>query len=276
MNAPRRLTDRLALTRNRHQRRRSKAMFLFQAAMHEVSERLKDVNRTFTKVAIVTGHSDLWRAEFPQAKIIPDTDTLDFAGTGYDLVIHAMSLHWADDPVGQIIQCARVLQPDGLFLACLFGGETLIELRQAMAQAETKITGGLSPRIAPMAEIRDLGALLQRAGLALPVADTQQSTASYLDTTHLMHDLRHMGEANSLADRIRTPTPRSVFHQTQKIYAEHFSLPDGRIKATFETVFLTGWAPAADQPKALRPGSATHRLADFLGTPDQKDPKPKD
>ena len=266
MSNPRQLTDRKALIRNRTQRIKTDALFLMDEGIHDVHERLKDVNRTFTKPAIVTHFPELWRPHFPNAVFISDEPVLDLASQSYDLVIHAMSLHWADDPVGQMIQCARALQPDGLFIGTLFGGQTLLELRQSLAMAEAEVSGGLSPRVAPMAEIRDLGALLQRVGLALPVADSVQLTTSYKDIYALMQELRHMGEANSLFDRLRTPTSRHLFEKAQTIYKTHFGTDGDRILASFEIITLTGWAPSADQPQPLRPGSATHRLADVLNT----------
>lgn len=176
-----------------------------------------------------------------------------------------MALHWANDPVGQIVQARRALTPDGLFLGACLGGRTLWELRSALTEAEVRLAGGLSPRVAPMGEIRDLGALIQRAGLALPVADSLALTVEYRDAFHLMQDLRAMGEGNALAARRRTVAPRALFSEAARIYAESFALPNGRVPATFEFVFLTGWAPADSQPKPLRPGSAAARLADALG-----------
>ena len=223
------------------------------------------VNKTFTDPAIVTPFPQVWQQSVPKAQIIPDDETLGLHEGAHDLVIHALALHWADDPVGQLIQCRRALRPDGLLIVLTFGGQTLTELRAALGQAEIEITGGLSPRVAPMGEIRDLGALLQRAGLALPVADTAPLTATYRDLFHLMSDLRAMGETNALAGRLRHPTRRAVFLRAAQLYAETFGT-DGRIPATFEIVTLTGWAPDASQPQPLRPGSAAHRLADALGT----------
>jgi len=181
-------------------------------------------------------------------------------------VIHAMALHWANDLVGQLIQCRRALQPDGLFLAACFGGQTLIELRAALAEAEIEITGGLSPRIAPMAEIRDLGGLLQRAGFALPVADSARLTVTYRSARHLMHELRAMGENNALANRLRHPTKAAVLRRTEEIYNARHRRDDGTIAATFEMIYLTGWAPDPSQPKPLRPGSAVTRLSAALKT----------
>jgi hypothetical protein len=168
--------------------------------------------------------------------------------------------------VGQIAQARRALRPDGLFIGALFAGDTLWELRQALALAETETTGGLSPRVAPMGEIRDLGALLQRAGLALPVADAARLPVSYATMFDLIRDLRAMGETNVMTDRSRAPTRRAVFARAAELYAERFGDGSGRVGATFEIVYLTGWAPAESQQKPLRPGSAVARLADALGT----------
>ncbi|WP_461426875.1 methyltransferase domain-containing protein [Gymnodinialimonas sp.] len=191
-------------------------------------------------------------------------EALDLEIGSYDLVVHAMGLHWADDPVGQVVQCARALEPDGLFLAAAFGGATLTELRQALAMAETQVMGGLSPRVAPMAEVRDMGALLQRAGLALPVADTLRKTVTYSNVLALMHDLRAMGETNALAGRHKAIPPRALFPTAAAIYEESFPAKENRIQASFEFVFLTGWVPHESQQQPLRPGAATSRLATAL------------
>ncbi len=259
------LTDRTALLRNRA-RADQGALFLHELVADEIKERLNEVNRTFTSVAIVTGFPDFWQTQFPDATIVADDETLALVPGQYDLVLHMMSLHWANDPVGQLVQARHALQPDGLLLATCFGGQTLHELRAALAEAEAVVAGGLSPRIAPMGEIRDLGALLQRAGFALPVADGTPLTASYNNLFHLMHDLRMMGEGNALTHRPRQFTMRNILTEAASVYAENFSNDDGRIDATFEVITLTGWAPAESQPKPLRPGSATTRLADALGT----------
>lgn len=261
------LTDRLALDAHRARARAlGHADFLHRATALDLQERLKAVNRAFTAPAVVTGFPDPWRDAFPDARLVADTDTLDLAEGTHDLVIHALALHWADDPVGQLIQCRRALRPDGLMLCASFGGETLAPLRRALAAAESDIAGGLSPRVAPMAEIRDLGALLQRAGFALPVADSQSYDVSYESALHLMRDLRAMGETNALADRHRRPPPRALFADAAARYAQMAGRPDGRVGAVFEVITLAGWAPGPDQPKPLRPGSASHRLAEALGT----------
>jgi len=268
MQKPPQLTDRDALTRFRARAMKSghPAMFLQEEAILEVNERLNEVNRTFKSVAIVTPFPEIWQKTHPKAKIIPDGEHLALEKEAFDLVIHAISLHWANDPVGQMIQCRQALKPDGLFLAACFGGETLNELRTALAEAEVEISGGLSPRVAPMGEIRDLGALLQRAGFAMPVADTDKKSVTYKNMASLVTDLRNMGEVNAMAHRRKTFTKRAIFKQAEEIYSTAFSTSDGRINATFEIIYLTGWAPDESQPKPLRPGSASARLADALGS----------
>jgi len=264
MQTPPRLTDRTALARARG-RATPAGRFLHDAAVGELHERLAEVNRGFTRPALVTGHPDAWAGALPWAHCTTDAPRLDLTPASHDLVVHALALHWADDPVGQIVQCRQALVPDGLFLAVLFGGRTLYELRSALAEAEARISGGLSPRVAPMAEIRDLGGLLQRAGLALPVADAATTEVHYDSLWHLMRDLRAMGETNALAARARRPARRALFAEAARIYAEAFPAPGRRIRASFETIWLAGWAPDASQQRPLRPGSAARRLADALG-----------
>lgn len=235
-------------------------------AATEIQERLAEVNRQFTAPAVVTGFPEFWARVMPKARIVADTPVLDLMEGAHDLVIHALALHWADDPVGQIVQCRRALKPDGLFLGVLPGGRSLSELRAVLAETETLLCGGLSPRVVPMAEIRDLGALLQRAGLNLPVADSDLRRLSYRDLFHMISDLRAMGETNALAARDRRVLPRGFWPEAARAYAEAFPEDGGRIRATLEFVYLTGWAPGPDQQQPLRPGSARQRLADWLGT----------
>lgn len=231
----------------------------------EVHSRLAEVNRTFTAPAVVSGFPALWSDLMPDARAIADDPVLALDPGAHDLVVHAMALHWADDPLGQIIQCARALRPDGLFLAVMPGGRSLHELRAALAQAESDLTGGLSPRVLPMAEIRDAGALLQRTGLALPVADAETVPLAYRDLNRLLSDLRATGEGNALAARHRAPLPRAVWAAAQTIYARNFADQQGLLPVTVDLIWLTGWAPADSQPRPLRPGSATARLAEALG-----------
>ncbi|CAM4015935.1 methyltransferase domain-containing protein [Palleronia rufa] len=262
--APPTLTDRIALARNRA-RTRNDALFLHDAAADRFDETISAVNRTFTCPAVVTGHPAFWAARHPGAQIVADDAALALEPGAHDLILHAMALHWADDPVGQLVQARRALKPDGLFLAACFGGRTLSELRQALAEAETATRGGISPRIAPMMEVRDGGALLQRAGFALPVADTDRFTVTYADVSALMRDLRHMGEGNALASRDARPIPRSMLDAARNAYSAPDPGDPARIATTFELMHLSGWAPAESQPKPLRPGSAAARLADALG-----------
>lgn len=261
-----RLVDAATLARHRARARLDQAGFLHDEAQIELKERLIDVNRRFTKPAVVSAFPDYWAAFLPDARHVSADEVLDLEPGAHDVVVHAMALHWAEDPIGQIVQCCRALEPDGLFLGAALGGETLTELRQAMAAAEIAILGGLSPRVAPMAEVRDMGSLLQRAGLALPVADRLPKTVTYSDAFALMHDLRAMGEANALAARHRHPAPRALFNDMATRYAQDFAAPQGRIRASFELIFLAGWAPHDSQQKPLRPGSANTRLADALAT----------
>lgn len=261
------LTDRAALLRQRDRAmRQGFADVLHRIAADEIQDRLSEINRRFTAPAVVTGFPAFWAQDFPQARIVADDPVLDLQPGAHDLVIHAMALHWADDPVGQIIQSARALREDGLFIAACPGGQTLHELRAALAQAEVEMSGGLSPRILPMGEIRDMGQLLNRAGLALPVADLVTQRASYRDLFHLGHDLRAMGEGNAMAARLRRPTRRAIMARAAAIMAG--TCPDrdnpSRISVTFDLVFLTGWSPSDTQQKPLRPGSARTRLEDAL------------
>ncbi len=239
------------------------ADFLHEEAACIVRERLAEVNKTFTKSLVATGQRQVWQKLFPQASIIDDAEILEAEGN-FDLAIHGLSAHAHNDPVGQFVQLRNLLKPDGLMIAVMFGGQTLYELRAALAEAEVKIRGGLSPRVSPMGEIRELGGLLGRAGLALPVADNITQTVTYETPLHLMRDLRAMGETNILAAQERNLLRRDLLMHASDIYTRAYSNDDGRVRATFEIVFLTGWAPSDKQQKPLRPGSAQARLADAL------------
>jgi hypothetical protein len=197
--------------------------------------------------------------------VIGDPELLPFRDSSLDLVVSALALHWVEDLPGALAQVRRALKPDGLFIANLLGGETLRELRESLTAAEAELTGGASPRVAPFAELRDLGALLQRAGFALPVVDQDRTTVRYENAIALMRDLRAMGAANPLVERSRKPLRRDVLFRAAEIYAERFSDSDGRVRATFDIVSLSGWTPHESQQKPLTPGSAQSRLADALG-----------
>jgi SAM-dependent methyltransferase len=198
--------------------------------------------------------------------VVADEELLPFRPAGLDLVVSALGLQLVNDLPGALIQIRRALKPDGLLLASLLGGTTLHELREALVVAETETLGGASPRVAPFADVRELGRLLQRAGFTLPVADSETLNVGYPSALHLMRDLRAMGWANMLLDRSRAPLPRATLARAIAVYQERHGRPDGRIGATFEIVTLTGWAPHESQQKPLRPGAAATRLADALGT----------
>jgi SAM-dependent methyltransferase len=198
--------------------------------------------------------------------VIADEEALPFRDASLDLVVSGLALHFVNDLPGVLAQVRRALKPDGLFVAALLGGETLTELRQAFAAAESEIEGGVSPRVAPFADLRQVGALLQRAGFALPVTDVERVTVRYGSAFDLMHDLRRMGATNTLLARRRVPLPRAILMRMAEIYAQRFADGDGRIRATFDILWLSGWAPHPDQQQPLKPGSAKTRLADALRT----------
>jgi SAM-dependent methyltransferase len=197
---------------------------------------------------------------------VADEELLPFRDGALDLVVSALALQFVNDLPGALIQMRRALKPDGLMLAALLGGDTLTELRQAFAIAEAEIEGGASPHVAPFADVREMGALLQRAGFALPVTDVERLTVRYSSPFILMGELRRMGATNVLAERRRKPLRRATLARMAKVYAERFSDRDGKVRATFEVIWLSGWAPHESQQQPLRPGSAQARLADALGT----------
>jgi SAM-dependent methyltransferase len=197
--------------------------------------------------------------------VVADEEALPFRDGALDLVVSAVALQLVNDLPGALIQIRRALKPDGLLLAALLGGDTLTELRQAFAAAEAEVEGGASPHVAPFADVREVGALLQRAGFALPVTDVDRLTVRYASPFALMADLRHMGATNALIERRRTPLRRATLARMAEIYAQRFADGDGRVRATFEIIWLSGWAPHESQQKPLRPGSAQVRLADALG-----------
>ncbi|MFQ5625574.1 MAG: methyltransferase domain-containing protein [Methyloligellaceae bacterium] len=199
-------------------------------------------------------------------RLVCDEEMLPFADASLDLVISGLILHLVNDLPGTLIQIRRALKPDGLFMAAVLGGQSLHELREAFALAEEEVDGGVSPRVAPFGDVRDYGALLQRAGFALPVTDADAVQATYSTPLDLMRELRAMGASNVLTTRRKRPLKRGLLMRAGEIYAQNFPAPRGRIRATFEIIHLTGWAPDPSQPKALRPGSAQARLADALGT----------
>jgi len=240
--------------------------FLLDRVAEDMTERLAAVNRSFADVA------ELWtpgEGSLPPAKFnsltrtgvadSPD-ETLPPHPQSLDLVVSALALQFVNDLPGVLTQIRRALRPDGLLLAALIGGDTLTELRQAFAAAEAECEGGVSPRVAPFADLRDVGGLLQRAGFALPVTDVDRVVVRYDNVFALMSDLRRMGATNILLERRRLPTRRTTMLRMAEIYGERFGDPDGRIRATFDIIWLSAWAPHESQPKPLRPGSATASL----------------
>lgn len=266
------------------------APFLLDRAVAEMDERLSAVAREFPlaldigtpteraaqallasgRVRSVIRISPVPATARPSVPTVTgDEEALPVSPGSFDLVVSLLALQSVNDLPGALIQMRQALRPDGLFLACLLGGDTLTELRQAFAAAESELTGGASPRVAPFGDVRALGGLLQRAGFALPVVDLDRATVRYDSAFPLMADLRAMGLANALSLRGRGPLRRSVLLRTAALYAERFADHDGRVRATFDTVWLSGWAPHESQQKPLRPGSARARLADALGVAEQ-------
>ena len=262
--------------------------FLLDRVADEFAERLAAVLRRFDVAADLGTPTDVVRTALTRlptigtvirsdaaldatatpepTRVAADEETLPFREASLDLVVSGLALQFVNDLPGVLVQIRRALKPDGLFLAALLGGETLTELRQSFAAAESEIEGGASPRVAPFADLRELGALLQRAGFALPVTDVDRITVRYDNAFDLMRDLRRMGATNALLARRRTPLRRATLLRMAEIYAERFADSDGRLRATFEIVWLSGWAPHPDQQQPLKPGSAKARLADALGT----------
>ena len=247
------------------------ATFLLDRVAGDIAERLSAVLRTFDIAVDLGTPTDAARRAIRDrvgtiAAVVADEEALPFRDASLDLVVSALALQHVNDLPGTLIQIRRALKPDGLFLAAMIGGESLAELRAAFAEAEAEVEGGVSPRVAPFADLRDVGALLQRAGFALPVTDVDRVTVRYASPLGLMHDLRRMGAGNALTERRRMPLRRATLRRLLEIYAERFADPDGRIRATFEIVWLSGWAPHESQQQPLAPGSAKTRLADALRT----------
>ena len=276
----------LLRARQRRARARGAATFLIDHVAAEFAERLAAVLRSFdiavdlgtptdalrralagtAKIGVLIAAEPAASALGGQfARIAADEEALPFADGALDLVVSALALQWVNDLPGALVQIRRALKPDGLFMAALLGGDSLMELREAFVTAESEIEGGLSPRVAPFADLRELGALMQRAGFALPVIDSDRLTVRYDNAFALMRDLRAMGATNVLVERRRMPLRRATLLRMAEIYAERFSDPDGRVRATFEIAWLSGWAPHESQQKPLKPGSAAQRLADALG-----------
>ena len=241
--------------------------FLLDRVAEDMDERLHAVLRDFADAADIWTPGEVLRKPSRErfksvAQITPDSgpETLALQPESLDLAVSGLAFQFVNDLPGVLAQIRRALKPDGLLLAAMIGGDTLTELRQCFAAAEAECEGGVSPRVAPFADLRDIGSLLQRAGFALPVTDVDRVVVRYGSAFALMADLRRMGATNILVERRRTPTRRATLLRMAQIYGERFADPDGRIRATFDVIWLSGWAPHESQPKPLRPGSAKASL----------------
>jgi SAM-dependent methyltransferase len=284
MAGPTQIFDRALLDERRLRTlKQGVADFLLRRTADDLAERLKAVKRHFALAAEIGSPSPLVGERLTAAgqvgclirldhlsaacpDIVGDEELLPFRAESLDLAVSALAFQFVGDLPGTFAQIRRALKPDGLFLAAFFGGETLTELRASFAAAEAELSGGASPRVAPFAELRAVGGLLQRAGFALPVTDQDRVVVRYPNPVALMHDLRAMGASNALVERSRIPLRRSVLIRVAEVYRERFGDADGRIRATFDIISVSGWAPHESQQKPLRPGSAKTRLADALGT----------
>jgi NADH dehydrogenase [ubiquinone] 1 alpha subcomplex assembly factor 5 len=263
--------------------------FLVQEVIDRLLERLGDIRREFRRVLVLGAPAGLVEAGLRgrvglevvvaadetaailaagSARVVVDSEALPFAADSFDLVLSPMLLHWINDLPGTLVQLHRCLAPDGLLLVAAPGGETLAELRQALTEAELACEGGAGLRVSPFADVRDAGSLLQRAGFALPVVDLDRITVSYSDALRLMRELGRMGEGNALRQRRLGPIRRETLALACQIYAERFGGPDGRVPATFDILFMSGWKPHPSQQQPARRGSASVRLADALKVPE--------
>lgn len=272
--------------RNRCANHLEKHGFLFDWCLDEIHDRLGVINHDFPtalqigkrsktpnkdSLGIETLHTmDI--AEDLAPNIQADEELLPFKENSFDLVINSLGLHGTNDPAGNLIQIKNTLKPDGLFIGALFGGETLYELRHCLQQAEIETTGGMSPHISPFADKLQIGSLMQRAGFSIPVIDSEKITVTYDNIFKLMQDLRFMGEGNTLIKRPKNITNKQLFLKANEIYSYNFSDIDNRITATFEIIFVHGWAPHKSQQKPLRPGSAEIRMAEALQSTETKLP----
>lgn len=278
---------RLLQMRRRRALKLGAAGFLLDHAASDLMARLSVVLRDFERAAdlgtpgdalrrvlraerkarwIAAANAGIEAGQDSAPHVVADEEALPFADQSLDLVVSALSLQFVNDLPGTLAQIRRALKPDGLFIAALMGGDTLTELREAFAEAESVVEGGVSPRVAPFVDVRQLGSLLQRAGFALPVVDSERLTVRYDSALALMQDLRRMGATNIMKERRRVPLRRETLAQAVQVYADNFSDADRRVRATFEIVWLSGWAPHPRQQQPLKPGSARTRLADALNT----------
>lgn len=283
--------DILKLRRDRAATKAQDYNFLFAETAERLADRLDDTTRNFPMAVDLGCHSgelgqiigtrggietlyqtdisaryaQVARTNNGKGTLVADEEFLPFAEGSLDLILSNLSLHWVNDLPGMLLQARRSLKPDGLFLACMLGGETLKDLREALMTAEAEEEGGVSPRVSPFVDVKDAGALLQRSGFALPVVDADDIFIDYPDALKLMRDLSGMGESNLITKRSKKFTKRSTLARAAAIYHERHARSDGRIMAKFQVVYLTAWAPDESQPKPLRRGSGQVSLVDFLG-----------
>lgn len=269
-------TERMLQNRERAKRLGGDHDFLRAEIADRMQDRIQDVNRAFERILDVGGDMVRFTERADTADFVQLSDSpLDLRQGHYGLILSNLCMHWVNDLPGLLIQLNHALKPDGLLLASMFGGETLRELRHSLLSAEAEITGGANARVIPFAEVKDLGSLLQRAGFALPVTDMDTLTVTYEHPLKLMHELRGMGETNALSAMTDKFLRRDVLLRACEIYQSEFGLENGRVPATFQIMYLTGWHPHESQQKPLKPGSAKMSLADALklGKPPEKPKK---
>jgi hypothetical protein len=278
MQTPAPIFDRRLLAERLKRRQGGEPNILTRTIAEELVERLAFVNRKFETICLIAAepeHISVRLADTGQVKSVETRlpapgDDLSLEPARYDAVFSILDLQAANDVPGLLIQMRRALKPDGLLMACLFAGDTLTELRQSWLAAETIMAGGVSPRVAPMIGMRELGGLLQRAGFALPVADLDRTIVRYADAVALIHEIHQFGLSNCLSDRSRKPVTRGLLGAAVNTYQNNFCDADSRIRATIEVAWITGWAPHESQQQPLKPGSAKARLADALKVPETK------
>ncbi len=269
----------LRLRRKRALPEFAKHGFLFEWSAKQIIDRLQDIKKTFPVTYSIGNRvpDDFWQqlkaqkqietlivSDIAKGDIISDNEILPFQENSADLIVSVLDLHTINDLPGTLMQIRKILKPDGLFIACMLGGETLYELRESLMQTDIEMSSGASPRVAPFADTQTAGALLQRAGFALPVVDSEIIRVSYQTMFNLMADLRGMGESNALTARKKTFTSPVFFARAAEYYQNHFNEEDHRVTASFEIIFMIGWAPHESQQKPLRRGSAEHSLTEFL------------
>jgi SAM-dependent methyltransferase len=272
------LFDRALLAHRLTRKPKPEPDILTRTIAEELVDRLAFVNRRFARACLIAADPEPVAARLKEGGQVDEVETrrpstddfLDLPDQAFDAMFSVLDLNTFNDVPGALIQMRRALKPDGLLLACLFAGDTLTELRQSWLAAEAEVTGGVTPRVAPMIDMRELGGLLQRAGLALPVADLDRTIVRYADAVQLINEIRELGLSNNLVHRSRRPVTKRLFGAAVNHYQQSFADDDGRIRATVEIAWATGWAPHDSQQQPLKPGSAKARLADALKVPEKK------